>query len=105
MPELPDIELYLHALRPRLLDQVITGVRMATPFLVRTIDPPVTAMTGRTVTALRRVGKRIVIDADGVAVVVHLMIAGRFRWLPPGARPSRSGSAWRRSTSPPARWS
>ena len=94
MPELPDIELYLHALRPRLLDQVITGVRIATPFLVRTIDPPVTAMTGRAVTALRRVGKRIVIDADGVAMVVHLMIAGRFRWLPPRAPiPKRLGLA------------
>ena len=85
MPELPDIELYLHALRPRLLNQVIAGVRIATPFLVRTIEPPVTAMIGRVVTALRRVGKRIVIDADGVAMVVHLMVAGRFRWLPPRA--------------------
>ena len=94
MPELPDIELYLHALRPRLLNQVIAGVRIATPFLVRTIEPPVTAMIGRVVTALRRVGKRIVIDADGVAMVVHLMVAGRFRWLPPRAPiPKRIGLA------------
>ena len=94
MPELPDIELYLHSLRPRLLNQVIAGVRIATPFLVRTIEPPVTAMIGRVVTALRRVGKRIVIDADGVAMVVHLMVAGRFRWLPPRAPiPKRIGLA------------
>jgi formamidopyrimidine-DNA glycosylase len=94
VPELPDIELYLHALRPRLLECAITGVRIATPFLVRTIDPPVTALTGRTVTGLRRLGKRIVIDTGDVAAVLHLMIAGRLRWLPPGAAiPKRIGLA------------
>ncbi len=94
MPELPDIELYLHALRPRLLHRGITGVRVAAPFLVRTIDPPVTALTGRTVTGLRRLGKRIVIDAGDISAVLHLMIAGRLRWLPSGAAiPKRIGLA------------
>jgi formamidopyrimidine-DNA glycosylase len=94
VPELPDIELYLHALAPRLLQHVITGVRVATPFLVRTTDPPVAAVVGRRVTDLRRVGKRIAIDADGVVMVVHLMIAGRLRWLPAGAAiPKRLGLA------------
>jgi formamidopyrimidine-DNA glycosylase len=94
VPELPDIELYLHALRPRLLHQTIIAVRVAAPFLVRTIDPPVTALTGRTVTGLRRLGKRIVIDAGDIAVVLHLMIAGRLRWLASGAAiPGRIGLA------------
>jgi formamidopyrimidine-DNA glycosylase len=94
VPELPDIELYLHALRPRLLGHAVTGVRIATPFLVRTIEPPVTDVIGRRVTALRRVGKRLAIDAEGVVMVVHLMIAGRLRWLPPGAPiPKRIGLA------------
>ena len=94
MPELPDIELYLHALRSRLLHRPITGVRVAAPFLVRTIDPPVAALEGRTVTGLRRLGKRLVIEAGDVAAVVHLMIAGRLRWLPPRAPiPKRIGLA------------
>ncbi len=94
MPELPDIELYLHALRPRLLGQPIAAVRIAAPFLVRTVDPPVTAAIGRPVTDLRRVGKRIAIDADGVVLVLHLMIAGRLRWLAAGAPiPRRLGLA------------
>ena len=94
VPELPDIELYLHALRPRLLGQTITAVRIAAPFLVRTIDPPVAAAIGRPITSLRRVGKRIAIDADGVVLVLHLMIAGRLRWLAAGAPiPRRLGLA------------
>ena len=94
MPELPDIELYLHALRPRLLGQTVAGIRIAAPFLVRTTEPPVDAVIGRRITGLRRVGKRIAIDADGVVMVVHLMIAGRFRWLPPGSPiPRRVGLA------------
>ena len=94
MPELPDIELYLHALRPRLLGQTVAGIRIAAPFLVRTTEPPVDAVVGRRITGLRRVGKRIAIDADGVVMVVHLMIAGRLRWLPPGSPiPRRVGLA------------
>jgi formamidopyrimidine-DNA glycosylase len=94
VPELPDIELYLHALRPRLLHRTITGVRVAAPFLVRTIDPPLTALEGRTVTGLRRLGKRLVVEAGDIAAVLHLMIAGRLRWLPAGAPiPKRIGLA------------
>jgi formamidopyrimidine-DNA glycosylase len=94
VPELPDIELYLHALRPRLLDRTIIGVRVAAPFLVRTVDPPIAALAGRRVTALRRLGKRLVIEAGDIAAVLHLMIAGRLRWLPPRAPiPRRIGLA------------
>jgi formamidopyrimidine-DNA glycosylase len=81
VPELPDIELYLHALRPRLLGRQVAAVRVAAPFLVRTVDPPLDALVGRPITQLGRLGKRLVIDADGVALVLHLMIAGRLRWL------------------------
>jgi formamidopyrimidine-DNA glycosylase len=94
VPELPDIELYLHALRPRLLGRAMTRIRMATPFLVRTTDPPVDALIGRPITDLRRVGKRIAIDAGGVVAVIHLMIAGRLRWADSGAPiPGRVGLA------------
>ncbi|MGD9906194.1 MAG: DNA-formamidopyrimidine glycosylase family protein [Vicinamibacterales bacterium] len=94
MPELPDIELYLHALRPRLIGHQVTAVRIAAPFLVRTVDPAPDAMVGRRVTAVGRLGKRLVIDAEGVAMVLHLMIAGRLRWRPPAAAiPRRLGLA------------
>jgi len=81
MPELPDIELYLHALRPRLLGRRVEGVRLASPFLLRSIAPPLEAVPGRTVVELQRVGKRLVVGADGeLFLVFHLMIAGRLRW-------------------------
>jgi formamidopyrimidine-DNA glycosylase len=87
MPELPDILLYIHALTPRVVGHSITGARLASPFLLRSIDPPLPAVTGRTVVALHRLGKRIVFETDGeLFLVVHLMIAGRFRWQPPAAR-------------------
>ena len=87
MPELPDILLYLHALRPRVVGREIRGVRLASPFLLRSIDPPLGAVEGRTIRDLHRLGKRIVFEADGeLYLVVHLMIAGRFRWKPPGTR-------------------
>jgi formamidopyrimidine-DNA glycosylase len=86
MPELPDIELYLAALRPRILGQPIDAVRLASPFLVRSIDPPIDAIAGRTLRALDRLGKRIVWSLDDrLFVVFHLMIAGRFRWKERGA--------------------
>lgn len=82
MPELPDIEAYLHALRPRLVDQPITGVRIESPFLVRTVEPPIEAVIGRRVIGLRRVGKRVVLGLEREwFLVFHLMIAGRFRWI------------------------
>ena len=80
MPELPDIELYLHVLRPRLLGQSIQGVRLASPFLVRTTTPDIQTLVGRPVVGLRRMGKRVVFDTDGPHLVIHLMIAGRFQW-------------------------
>jgi formamidopyrimidine-DNA glycosylase len=87
MPELPDILLYLHALRPRLIGQPVTGVRLVSPFLLRSVEPPLTAIVGRRVTGLRRLGKRVVIELEGeLYLVFHLMIAGRFRWAPAGAR-------------------
>jgi formamidopyrimidine-DNA glycosylase len=87
MPELPDVLLYLHALEPRVVGHQVTRVRLASPFLLRSIDPPLSAVEGRTIVALRRLGKRIVLEADGeLFLVFHLMIAGRFRWKPVGAR-------------------
>ena len=84
MPELPDILLYLHALEPRIVGKRITGVRSASPFLLRSVDPPLSAVEGRTVVGLRRLGKRVVIETEGqLFLVFHLMIAGRFRWKPP----------------------
>ena len=83
MPELPDIELYLHALGPRLLSSTLERVRLTSPFLVRSVDPPLQRVEGRRVVGLRRLGKRIVWELDDeLFVVIHLMIAGRFRWTP-----------------------
>jgi formamidopyrimidine-DNA glycosylase len=81
MPELPDVELYLHALRPRIVGQRLNHVRIASPFLLRSVDPPLSRTEGRTVRDLSRLGKRIVwhLDAD-LFIIIHLMIAGRFRW-------------------------
>jgi formamidopyrimidine-DNA glycosylase len=87
MPELPDILLYLHALEPRIVGHRITGVRLATPFLLRSVHPPLAAVERTTIVGLRRLGKRIVIEADNdLFLVFHLMIAGRFRWRPAGTK-------------------
>jgi formamidopyrimidine-DNA glycosylase len=87
MPELPDILLYLHALRPRIVGRRVKAVRLASPFLLRSIAPPLSAIEGRTVVGLHRLGKRIAIEAEGeLFLVFHLMIAGRFRWKDPGAK-------------------
>jgi formamidopyrimidine-DNA glycosylase len=86
MPELPDIELYLSALAPRVLKQPLERLRIGNPFIVRTIEPPVSAVEGRCVVGLRRMGKRIVFAMeDDLFVVLHLMIAGRLRWKDRGA--------------------
>ena len=86
MPELPDILLYLRALEPRIVGQRVVGVRLASPFLLRSVNPPLSTIEGRRVVGLRRLGKRVVIEAEGeLFLVFHLMIAGRFRWKPPGA--------------------
>ncbi len=87
MPELPDILLYLHALRSRIVGHQVRGVRLASPFLLRSTAPPLAAMEGRTIDDLHRLGKRLAIEAHGdIFLVFHLMIAGRFRWKPPGTR-------------------
>jgi formamidopyrimidine-DNA glycosylase len=93
VPELPDILLYLHALTPRIIGQRVERVRLASPFLVRSIDPPLASVEGKTVVALRRLGKRIVFELEGeLFLVLHLMIAGRLRWKEAGARiPAKVG--------------
>jgi len=87
MPELPDISAYLTALEPRIVDQRVEQIRLASPFLLRTVQPPLPSAEGHTVTKLRRVGKRIAIGLDNdVWLVLHLMIAGRLHWRPPQAK-------------------
>lgn len=87
MPELPDIAAYLSALEPRIVGQPIRQIRLASPFLLRTVQPPITSVEGRTVRELRRIGKRIAIGVEGdLWIVLHLMIAGRLHWRPAGAK-------------------
>jgi len=87
MPELPDIAAYLSALEPRTLGQRLTRVRLASPFLLRTTEPRLADAEGRTVRALRRIGKRIAIGVEGeLWLVLHLMIAGRLHWRAAGAK-------------------
>ncbi|MGA3101819.1 MAG: DNA-formamidopyrimidine glycosylase family protein [Terracidiphilus sp.] len=94
MPELPDIAAYIAALEPRIVGQTLERVRLHSVFVLRTADPPIEAVEGRTVRELRRIGKRIAIgvsDAPGenqenLWLVVHLMIAGRLHWRPPHAK-------------------
>jgi formamidopyrimidine-DNA glycosylase len=87
VPEFPDIELYLHALRPRIVGQRLEAVRLASPFLVRSIDPPLDRVIGTQVLGLRRMGKRIVWEMErDLFLVFHLMIAGRFQWKDRGSK-------------------
>ena len=87
MPELPDIAAYISALEARILGQTLERVRLASVFLLRTVDPPLESAEGRTVVGLRRVGKRIAIGVEGdLWLVLHLMIAGRLHWKPPQAK-------------------
>ena len=102
VPELPDITAYLAALEPRIGGQTLERIRLASIFVLRTVDPPVSSVEGKTVQELRRIGKRIAIGVDGdlprqrqsavvgdpgrVWLVLHLMIAGRLHWKPPGAK-------------------
>jgi len=87
VPELPDIAAYITALEPRIVGQRIEHVRLASPFLLRTVQPPVTDVEGRLVRELRRIGKRIAIGVEGdLWLVLHLMIAGRLHWRPPLAK-------------------
>ncbi len=87
MPELPDITAYIRALQPRIVGQPLEHVRVASAFLLRTARPPVASVEGRIVRELRRIGKRIAIGVEGdLWLVLHLMIAGRLHWRPPGAK-------------------
>jgi formamidopyrimidine-DNA glycosylase len=84
MPELPDITLYLEQLAPRILGQPLLHITLRSPFVLRTVDPSLSALEGKRVLALRRLGKRIVFELESeLFIVVHLMIAGRFRWKEP----------------------
>jgi formamidopyrimidine-DNA glycosylase len=86
MPELPDLAAYISALERRIVGQRIEHIRLASPFLLRTVRPPVTDVEGRLARELRRIGKRIAIGVEGdLWLVLHLMIAGRLHWRPPGA--------------------
>ena len=95
MPELPDVTVYIESLAPRIVGQRLERVRLASPFLLRTVEPPLTELFGRRVHALRRLGKRIVIAFDGdLFLAIHLMIAGRLRWRPSGTKvPGKLGLA------------
>ena len=87
MPELPDLTVYLEALAPRVVGEPLERARLASPFLLRTVAPPLAACEGRRVAGLRRVGKRLVLALEGeLFLVLHLMVAGRLRWLARGAR-------------------
>src|ERR1700724_573847 len=87
MPELPDIAAYISALEPRIVAQPIEQIRLASPFLLRTAQPPIKHVEGRMVGELRRIGKRIAIGVEGdLWLVLHLMIAGRLPWRPPQAK-------------------
>lgn len=87
MPELPDIAAYLTALETRILAQTLVRIRLGSPFLLRTAEPPLANLEGRVVRELRRIGKRIAIGVDGhLWLVLHLMIAGRLHWRAPQAR-------------------
>ena len=88
MPELPDVTVYLEALERRILGARLERVRLLTPFVLRSVDPPLSAAAGKAVVGFRRLGKRIVIALeDDLFLVIHLMIAGRLHWRPAGARP------------------
>jgi formamidopyrimidine-DNA glycosylase len=108
MPELPDVTAYLAALEPRIVGQPLTGIRIASPFLLRSVDPPLREAFGKTVVGLRRLGKRIVMQLgsgrgqarppvapDDIFIVIHLMIAGRLHWkdTPAAKIPGKLGLA------------
>src|ERR1700744_2953742 len=87
MPELPDITAYITAIEARVLGQTLEHVRLGSVFLLRSVDPPLSAVEGKKVAAIRRIGKRIAIGVEGdLWLVLHLMIAGRLHWKPAQAK-------------------
>jgi formamidopyrimidine-DNA glycosylase len=95
MPELPDVTVYVECIAAKTLGRKIEKIRVASPFVVRSVDPPIRDAEGKTVRDVRRIGKRIAIGIDDdIWIVIHLMIAGRFRWLKAGSKmPGRMGLA------------
>jgi formamidopyrimidine-DNA glycosylase len=95
MPELPDVVVYIECLEPRVVGRTLERVRILSPFVLRTADPPISAAEGKTVREIRRLGKRIVFVLDGdLFLVIHLMISGRFAWAEKGAKiPGKIGLA------------
>jgi formamidopyrimidine-DNA glycosylase len=88
MPELPDVDVYVEALERRIAGRRLEQIRLASPFVLRTAVPPIAEAQGRRVAGVRRLGKRIVIELEGERfLVLHLMIAGRLRWISPGTKP------------------
>jgi formamidopyrimidine-DNA glycosylase len=89
MPELPDVQLYVEALDARLTGATLEKVVLASPFLLRSVDPPISAVRGKKIEGFRRIGKRIIWDLDDdLFLVVHLMVAGRFHWKKAGTKPA-----------------
>jgi len=95
MPELPDVVTYIEALQPRITGKTLLRVRIASPFVLRSVDPPIAAVEGKMVLGIRRMGKRIVLELEsGLFLLFHLMIAGRLRWRSAGAKiPGKLGLA------------
>jgi formamidopyrimidine-DNA glycosylase len=95
VPELPDITVYIEALESRVVGQTLDRVRIPKPFLLRSVDPPISAAQGKRVVGVRRMGKRILLELEGdLFLVIHLMIAGRLRWVPAGGKvPGKIGLA------------
>jgi formamidopyrimidine-DNA glycosylase len=88
LPELPDVVVYLEALTRETVGRRLERVHLLSPFVLRSVDPPITTLYGQTIRSVRRIGKRIVLEfADDVFLVIHLMIAGRLRWRAPGQKP------------------
>ncbi len=108
MPELPDIEAYLEALRLRVVGQALLGTRLQNPFLLRTVEPPLDAVVGGTVKAVSRLGKRLVLEISSnrseitYFLVLHLMIAGRLQWRAKPSPPSEGAPASARSSGAPS---
>jgi formamidopyrimidine-DNA glycosylase len=95
MPELPDITVYIEALESRIVGETLERTRIPKPFLLRSVDPPISAAHGKRVLGVRRMGKRVVVELEGdLFLVIHLMIAGRLRWVPAGGKvPGKIGLA------------
>ncbi len=95
MPELPDVLLYIECLKPRIAGQPLERVRLASPFVLRSVSPPISAINGKNIRGLRRLGKQIILEfEDELFLIIHLMIAGRFQWKDKGARiPGKLGLA------------